>query len=98
MEKSIREENEKKQSFCFLFIGTAIALSAQTLDEATKLTENEQYKAATEVYKMLISKDPWTEPTIIILVKIFCWAIIRIPRQSFSVKKTTRSRQSVIEK
>lgn len=49
----------KKTIILFYFlVGTAIALSAQTLDEARKLTENEQYEAATEVYKMLISKDP----------------------------------------
>ncbi len=49
----------KKTIILFYFLlGTGIILSAQTLDDARKLTENEQYESATEAYKSLISREP----------------------------------------
>ncbi len=49
----------KKTIILFYFlVGTGLALCAQTLDEARKLTENEQYESATDIYKALISREP----------------------------------------
>ncbi len=49
----------KKTIILFYFlVGTGLALTAQTLDEARRLTENEQYESATDVYKALISREP----------------------------------------
>jgi len=42
----------------FTLFLTATALRAQTLEEAKRLTENEQYEAASAVYMQLISKEP----------------------------------------
>lgn len=49
-----------KKIFFRLFavlLGLSVSAQAQTLQDARKLTENEQYEAATEIYKNLISKD-----------------------------------------
>jgi len=48
-----------KQTFIlFLFISVVIRCSAQSLDEAKKLTENEQYEAAALKFQELIAKEP----------------------------------------
>lgn len=44
-------------TFLFLAAGTS-GITAQSLDEARKLTENEQYDAAGAIYKQLISREP----------------------------------------
>lgn len=40
------------------FIFAAFTSGAQSLDEAKRLTENEQYDAATSIFKILLSKEP----------------------------------------
>lgn len=42
----------------FLLTCVSAVLSAQALEDAKKLTENEQYDAASSIYNQLISKDP----------------------------------------
>ncbi len=49
----------KRIILMFLFIGSLpLFIFAQTLDDAKKLTENEQYDAASSIYKQLISREP----------------------------------------
>lgn len=48
----------RKSLLIMLFMAVAVYASAQSLADARKLTENEQFEAATEVYKKLISVEP----------------------------------------
>ena len=50
--------NMKKTIFIYLISGTSAICSAQSIQEARKLTENEQFEAATNTYKALIEKAP----------------------------------------
>src|SRR2546422_224641 len=42
----------------FLALLFSVILEAQTLSDAIRLTDNEQYEVASEIYKALIAKEP----------------------------------------
>src|ERR1700740_467525 len=48
----------KKTTLIAMFIAAASAMSAQTLNDAIKLTTNEQFETAEPVYKALIQAQP----------------------------------------
>ena len=49
---------EKKLGLVIAFFLSAVSLRAQTLNDAIRLTENEQYEAASSVFRQLIEKEP----------------------------------------
>jgi len=49
---------EKKLSIFLFALLVGVNLNAQTLQDAIRLTENEQYEAATAAFKALIAKEP----------------------------------------
>jgi tetratricopeptide (TPR) repeat protein len=49
---------KKKLLWCICTLGFSSFISAQSLDEAKKLTENEQYESASAIYQSLISREP----------------------------------------
>lgn len=53
----------KKTIFIYLISSIPVFCSAQTIQEARKLTENEQFEAATIIYKALLDKTP-TDATV----------------------------------